>query len=345
MGDRSVKSQDKRNFGKRLLGASLLLTTLGLHQVAQAQNPPPPQSGSSNGGAACCSAIVGAINNMSTAVTTTVSTGFTKLTNQINSLVQASVDFSSTLASNTAYQTALKNNWNNTDAMTQSDEMTKASLLADSNSANSQINTFATMIPRLGNTNTQMATAVKNVSIGSLIGEKALTGNDKIAAAKNYIQYASTASFRRQVLPPGFSNVNNPSVLAYQDGLGIITALQSNPQMVLNKALARRTVQQGLGKASNMPIPDASLLQVQEYIATAALSPEWYKTMSTANPADIQKQMVFMMANMQAQMSLQLEQMEQMNITLALIQSQNLNGANQEWLDKLKTTALDSVTR
>jgi hypothetical protein len=335
-------SEVKKNIGKRLLGASLLLTTLALYPIAQAQNPP---SQNTNASAACCSGMIGAVNSMSAAVTTALSAGFTNLADQINSLVQASVDFSNTLATNAAYQTTLKNNWNNTDAITQSDEMTKAALIADSTSSNNQINRFAGMIPRLGNNTTQVDNSVKNVSIGSLIGEKALSSNDKLTAARNYIQYASTASFRRQVLPPGFSNINNPSVLAYQDGLGVITALQSNPQMVLNKALARRTVQQGLGKASNMPIPDASLLQVQEYIATAALSPEWYKTMSTANPADIQKQMVFMMANMQAQMLLQLEQMEQMNITLALIQSQNLNGANQDWLDKLKTTALNSVAR
>lgn len=331
-----------------LLTTALALGGSGLWTTAQAADSA-DSSGGGGGGSACCTTLTAAINNMGTLISTTVSTGFSVLTTQINDLVQAGVDFSSTLASNTAYQTVITNNWVNTDASNYGKTATQQAFQASSANANATLTKSSAIVAGISSgaspqssTSGSTAPALNSFTMNTLLGNSVLT-TDQVTAAQSYIQFLAGTGNPVQTLPANTAAAATGPVKAFLSTLGSYVATQSAGMSVLYKALAVRSVEPGLGPTANLP-DNISPLKLQETMVTTPLSQTWYDSMNKANPADIQKQTLFLLANMQNLMYQNGLQLEQLNVTLATLQLQMLEGLTRQNLQTARAAAMNTPT-
>ncbi len=159
--------------------------------------------------------------------------------------------------------------------------------------------------------------------INSLIGPDGYTSDQQTAAqyyinyiSENYIPLGSTLSLKAlaSLSYPAFVNFqrNNTVYQTYQAGVRSYTALESVALSNYNQLMTERTVQQALGTTIGMTIPtanglqpvsDASPLQVQEFIATHRINnPQWYKDMAAGSPFTVQRESLFVLAEIEAQL-------------------------------------------
>ncbi len=157
----------------------------------------------------------------------------------------------------------------------------------------------------------------------SLLGPEAYTSDQQTAAqyyvnfvTQSYIPLGSTINFAPLAGLSYASFVNfqrNTQVYQnYQAGVRSYMALTSIPLSNFNQLMAERTVQQGLGTAAGLTVPtangpqavaDASPLQIQEFIANRRVnSVQWYKDMAAASPATVQRESLFVLAEIESQL-------------------------------------------
>src|SRR3989339_4455 len=92
----------------------------------------------------------------------------------------------------------------------------------------------------------------------------------------------------------------------------------------LNHLIAERTVQKGLGANTGMPMQDASLLQLENYTANHRIdSNNWYQSMNSASPATVQRETLFVLAEIESQLQRLHMDNEIMIATLSAMQMQN----------------------
>jgi len=191
--------------------------------------------------------------------------------------------------------------------------------------------------------------SAKQFSASSIVDNVALTeGSQEMQQAESYI---TSLSGQNNPLRPPEKNMNTQkanskiSVQQYKAALGTFTAAQSAALNTLYKALAARTVQTGLGSDAGIPgKPNASPLEVQQYMVTQPFSSEWAdKVLNDASPNDLQKQQLFMLAGIQNLLFENRMQMEQININLAALILQSQQSSTRERISLLRSQAVKSL--
>lgn len=141
----------------------------------------------------------------------------------------------------------------------------------------------------------------------------------QLTAAQHYVQY-STKDYQDLVSTVDFAKLRGatPSVLKQVMDSGAYQKFQLNTRSALagrslalsnlDKLIAERTPIKDLGKAAGLQdengktIDNASPLQVEKYIATHRIhSKKWYQEMAAASPAVIQRETLFVLAEIEAQ--------------------------------------------
>jgi intracellular multiplication protein IcmX len=142
---------------------------------------------------------------------------------------------------------------------------------------------------------------------------------DQATAANNFIKYA-TLDFQpvttginfqklRNATPQELKNfMTSPAFQNYQ--LNVRSTLASRSVLLnnLEHMIAERSTIQNLGKEAGLKdsngksITDASPLQVQQYVATHRVhSKQWYQNMANASPATVQRETLYVLAEIEAQ--------------------------------------------
>jgi hypothetical protein len=92
--------------------------------------------------------------------------------------------------------------------------------------------------------------------------------------------------------------------------------------------LAKRVQQPGLGEKAGMSHKDASLLEVEEFVATRrAKSEKWHEDMQKAAPVVLQRETLYVLAEIQQQLMTLQQQNERILATLSVTAAQNLRVA------------------
>lgn len=172
-----------------------------------------------------------------------------------------------------------------------------------------------------------------NLSLDSLMGSVVLTTRtppnapqgypyNESQVAQNFIQLVSGTVQPLPVLPIGLPNpkqddlqsyVQKPAVQNYLIAAHAFTALESVGLSNFNFLYGERLVQQGLGSQANLKtipssaggssssISDASLLQIQEYMANRRVyNPSWYsQIMSSSSYIALLKEITFILAEIE----------------------------------------------
>ncbi len=161
-------------------------------------------------------------------------------------------------------------------------------------------------------------------SIDSIIGPVAYT-SDQVLAAQSYIKFitqaympmGSSIDFKQLsgMSPKGFENFQRISIVyqTYQASVRSYMALSSISLSNFNSLIAERTVQTGLGASAGLtapssdgslqPVADASPLQVENFVANRRISSvPWYQSMAAASPATVQRETLFVLAEIESQL-------------------------------------------
>ncbi|HYF98402.1 MAG TPA: hypothetical protein VD770_05405 [Coxiellaceae bacterium] len=161
--------------------------------------------------------------------------------------------------------------------------------------------------------------------IDSLLGPTGYSSDQQNAAqyyvnylTQSYIPLGSTLTLQNlaNLSYPAFVNFqrNNAVYQTYQAGVRSYMAGMSIALSNFNQLMAERTVQSGLGTTVGLtmpsenggapqPVADASPLQVQQFIATQRVNnAQWYKDMAAASPATVERETLFVLAEIEAQM-------------------------------------------
>jgi len=96
--------------------------------------------------------------------------------------------------------------------------------------------------------------------------------------------------------------MTNPTFQKYELALRSAVASQTVATNNLNYLMAERTPVKGLGTKAGMSTADASPLQVEKYQATRRVnSKQWYQQMQAATPATVQRETLFVLAELEKQ--------------------------------------------
>lgn len=166
-------------------------------------------------------------------------------------------------------------------------------------------------------------------SFDTLFTPKAYANDDASNAAQKYVEYAAelysplTDGINYSGIQSGLSAyssdadkanylqkiVTNATYQKYQLSIRSLVAARSAAVSNFNYMQAERTPVADLGTKAgmpddpNLPSGSASPLQVQHYVGTHRVNnPDWYTQMKHASPATLQREQVFMLAEIEAQM-------------------------------------------
>jgi hypothetical protein len=137
-------------------------------------------------------------------------------------------------------------------------------------------------------------------------------------------------------VPNPQSALNNSKIANYLATLRTYTAQQATGLSTLYHQYAERLPSTDLGALANeLPPPNPattlsglpanpSALQIREYLATRRVRDNnWYTSMSVASPIEVQRQTLYLLAEMRAEMFHQDMEMERLNTSLAVLVLQN----------------------
>lgn len=180
-------------------------------------------------------------------------------------------------------------------------------------------------------------TVYQSINIG---GNSTLDQNQ---SAQAFIQLLSGLNSPMPVV--NFSNVASkdlPDLLNRTDVINYLTALRSYAAQEgvglsnLYHYYAERVSVTGLGAAANLPPPtgsmippiNASPLQVEDYYANRRLNDSnWYSQMQNASPAAIQREQLYLLAEIRSELFKNRMEMERMTATLSAMELQQAQGA------------------
>jgi len=175
----------------------------------------------------------------------------------------------------------------------------------------------------------------KTLDLNSLLGPNAIRLEEghttPLGLAMNYIRFAASQAMPIDSLGADIlEKLDPPARNAYLVSQRIYTSLESVGLSNLYQMLARRLVTPELGTKAGMDKPDASQLEVDNFIANRRITdPNWYTKMEQASPLVIQREMLYVLAAMQRQFNEQKIMNERILATLSAIQLQALNGSGR----------------
>jgi hypothetical protein len=143
-----------------------------------------------------------------------------------------------------------------------------------------------------------------NYDIKSLINPLGYANQATVQTALNYIQFMAQPSFNANI--EKLRGYNSPNFLPYIMTLRSYVAMQSIGLANFYKSFSDRVRITGLGgqagisNSSNAP---ASVLEVEDYAAKKRVADSnWYKAMETATPATIERETLYVLAEMRLEM-------------------------------------------
>jgi len=150
-----------------------------------------------------------------------------------------------------------------------------------------------------------------DLDFGSLVAPQAYNSNEK-KKKKNFIQYVTQqykpiSSVDLSALKGNKKEiqqlVNNPTYQQYKVMLRSNLATSSIALSNLNHLLSERIVQKGLGNDTSIGKSDVSPLQLENYVANHRIaSKQWYQNMNSASPAVVQRETLFVLAEIESQL-------------------------------------------
>ena len=121
----------------------------------------------------------------------------------------------------------------------------------------------------------------------------------------------------------------NATFQQYRAALRAYVAAQSIGLSNLYQIMAKRIPQPGLGSSvglvgkNNLPIADASQLQVEQYLATRrSEDPNWHRQIATASPIALQRESLLVLVDIQRQLFEMQQQNERLLATISMMQMQ-----------------------
>jgi hypothetical protein len=182
--------------------------------------------------------------------------------------------------------------------------------------------------------------------IKSLLAPLGYTDQATAQKALLYIQFLAQPTFNADIATLRGYNSNN--FLAYIMALRSYVATQSIGISNLYKSYSDRVRITGLGnragmKTGNTPVPDASVLEVEDYAAKKRVTdPNWYKAMETATPATIEREMLYVLAEMRLELYKNRLALERLILTNSAMQMQlttlnSVGAASPTTLPQLKS--------
>lgn len=185
-------------------------------------------------------------------------------------------------------------------------------------------------------TTTNFAEGDKNFSLDTLLGTTNFSPSTQ-QQAENFIQIAS--NLYNPILPDitlkGLSDSQvtelqkSPDFQKYEAALRAYIAAQSVGISNLNQMLAVRITQKDLGSNTGLTdsngnkITDASIMQVEEYLAKRrATNKDWYDQMAAASPATVSRETLFVLAELRQQLFELQKQNERLLATMSMMQLQ-----------------------
>lgn len=181
--------------------------------------------------------------------------------------------------------------------------------------------------------------SIANYNMASLLGPVAYT-NDQKDAAKKYVQYASLLAVPLEMPTVKDLEAAKDNGIRYLIFLRTYIAAQAAGLNNLYQMYIARTPVTGLGKAAGMENDDASPLQVEEYAATRRLNPNiktpvkgfddlgretatpmtWRQSIEEASPAQVQREMVYLLAEMRYELYQQRLATERLTAIMSMMQ-------------------------
>lgn len=193
----------------------------------------------------------------------------------------------------------------------------------------------------------QVSTQLPNFEIGSILNKTGIqTGSTDAIYAQNFINaIIDLENTPKNLNFIAFAGLSNPGA-NYLTALGSFIALQSVPIKNLYDMYAKRIIVPNLGKNAGMirlypldendqgaygqEITDASPHQVDEYMANRrVMNPKWYTDMESAAPSTVQREILYVLAEIRQEMHRQRMDMEKLTANIASLQLQQSQENNR----------------
>lgn len=307
--------------------------------------------GSSSPTGATLADVVKAINNVWTLIASSVSTG---VTTAANLLYEANPSLPAAITANTAQPSAIEAAKANSNQLSQAQVRQALTQDQDWENTLSKIVASDSLLKTSSVASIETLRQARNPSAGdanmnfqSLFGPTSYENNLQVSRANNFIRYAGNLGIpMSEIRWSKLSDENKEKLDKSSVGKEYKVLMRSNAaaQSValdnLYNMLSERTVVKGLGTKAGLTKPDASPLEVQEFIATRRTrDPEWYNNMTKASPTTIQRETLYVLAEMQQQLYQQHLDNQRILATLSISQLQTMQASryfNREIIEEVK---------
>ncbi len=223
-------------------------------------------------------------------------------------------------------------------AKSQTTDVIKALLFS---SGNETIDKLSTLAP------TESGNRIN--SIDSLLANTTLSDEQK-ESAQQYVTLLAGGDAPIEPIPRKLLAKKTGPMKAYLAAIASYAAVQSVGMNTFLNLIAERTQQKDLGlyagvKTMNgQPVLNASPLQVDTYNARRRITqPSWYNHVETASSSELQRENIYLLAEMRYEMYQNRMQLERLNATLALIQLQLAHQQGKDNLQTLRQKAINSA--
>lgn len=170
--------------------------------------------------------------------------------------------------------------------------------------------------------------------IGPLQYDQNKTGYGNVKDAENYLDVLFQMGGNALVIKKGLTDPDkvwtNPKFIKYLEKYRGLVAAYS---MVVDNFLTMKHyrdpikglgTQVGMKDENNKPIADASLAAAENYLAVERLNSDWYKKMETANPITVQRETLYLLAEMRYEMHRMRQDNERLLAAVSAQQLQSL---------------------
>jgi hypothetical protein len=187
---------------------------------------------------------------------------------------------------------------------------------------------------------TDTTDTVKNYDVKSLLGPVGYADQNAAQTAMNYVKFLAQPAFNADI--GTLRSYNSSNFLPYLMAMRSYAAAQSIGISNFYKSFSDRVRLTGLGKQARMSNDNnapASVLEVEEFAAKKRVTdPEWYKAMETATPATIERETLYVLAEMRLEMYKNRLALERLILTnSAILMQLNTAEAMSQTLPLLKS--------
>ncbi len=295
--------------------------------------------------------VVNSINNVWTLLASSISTG---VATAADLLYEENPNLPNTITVNSAQPNAIDAIKTNTTRLTQDQIKQALTQSQDLQTPLAKLLASDSVVKNSPVANIESTRQLKNPSAGdanmsfqSLIGPNSYESSLQLNRANNFIRYAANMGIPFSDIRWSTLSAENKEKLdssdvgkQYKVLMRSAAAAQSVALDNLNNILSERTMVKGLGTKAGMTKENASPLEVSEFIATRRTRDQnWYNSMAKASPATLQRETLFVLAEMQQQLYQQHLDNERILATLSVTQLQTMQTSrllNRDVIEEVK---------